>query len=273
MKINSRCIFIGISSVVIALYLLAFALDLVYPQYIGVHSLSSLLVFRRGTGIIPAPPSFTGGWKMYMGTTYESILLFPALLGSLKFDFTIMLASLAISASMGIAIGYSAAAIGKGYKKLITYVTKIATSAPYILVMLLVLYIARGTETGIIIAISIGWFPFYVIRSVDIFDLWFRKGRIYDYKKLLFSFTPYFITDLGAITGVVTIITYFGFYFRNPFVLDIGNIMNLGGNVSTYLFSGVWWIIIFPLVFITVFIGFTALLSYELNGGLDNAAS
>jgi ABC-type dipeptide/oligopeptide/nickel transport system permease subunit len=49
--------------------------------------------------------------------------------------------------------------------------------------------------------------------------------------------------------------------------------MNLGGNVSTYLFSGVWWIIIFPLVFITVFIGFTALLSYELNGGLDNAAS
>ena len=39
-------------------------------------------------------------------------------------------------------------------------------------------------------------------QIILIFELLLRKGKIYDYKKLLFSFTPYFITDLGAITGV-----------------------------------------------------------------------
>ena len=70
---------------------------------------------------------------------------------------------------------------------------------------------------------------------------------------------------------MVTIITYFGFYFHNPFIVDIGNIMYLNGNISTFIQSGVWWVIIFPLAFITVFIGFAALLSYELNGGTDDA--
>jgi hypothetical protein len=78
---------------------------------------------------------------------------------------------------------------------------------------------------------------------------------------------------VGALTGVVTIITYFGFYFHNPFVVDIGNIMYLDGNVSPFLLSGIWWVIIFPLVFITIFIGFTALLSYELNGGVEDAGN
>ena len=86
----------------------------------------------------------------------------------------------------------------------------------------------------------------------------------------LFAFIPYILTDMGAISGIVVIITYFGFYFKNPFVVDIGNIMYLSGNVNTFVFFGVWWIVIFPLLFITVFIGFTALLSYEIKGVISN---
>ncbi|WP_337859798.1 hypothetical protein [Ferroplasma sp.] len=270
MKINTGRMLAVISSVIIALYLLAFILDLVDPGYLGVRSLSNLLIFRKGPSIIPAPPVLSNGWNDYMGTTYYGILLFPALLGSLKFDFTVMFVSLAISASVGILIGGSAAIIGRGYKKIIVYIMKIFSSAPYILIMLLILYIVRPLETGIIIAISTGWFPFYVLRSLNIFETKLKNRENYSNKRLLLNFLPYFFTDIGAITGVVTIITYFGFYFRNPLVIDIGNIMYLDGNVNIFLLSGVWWIVIFPLAFITVFISFTALLSYEL-GGKDDA--
>jgi ABC-type dipeptide/oligopeptide/nickel transport system permease subunit len=271
MKINSRDIFIIISSAFVALYILAFILDIVYPQYLGVDKLTSLLAFRNGSGIIPVPPSLNHGWRNYMGTTYYGISIFPALLGSLKFDFTMMFASLAISALSGIIIGASAAFAGSFYRKFILYITKIFTSVPYILVMLLILYIARPSETGIIIAISIGWLPFYILRSVEIFTPVSRRGSFHGYRKAMLRFIPYLITDIGAISGVVTIITYFGFYFHNPFIVDIGNVMYLNGNIDTFLFSGVWWIIIFPLAFITVFIGFTALLSYEIRGVMENA--
>ena len=271
MRINLRQALIFISSLVIFLYLLAFILDIIYPEYLGAHNLSTLLAFRYGHGIAPRPPSLSSGWELYLGTTYDSIMLLPALLGSLKFDFTVMLASLLISSVAGIAIGFTAVKIGRGYRKAIIYITKIFSSAPYILVMLLVLYVARPMEIGVIIAISTGWSPFYILRSIKFFDDNAVNMQQYSYKKILAGFAPYFITDLGAITGVVTIITYFGFYFHNPFIVDIGNIMYLNGNISTFIQSGVWWVIIFPLAFITVFIGFAALLSYELNGGTDDA--
>lgn len=270
MKINAGRILTIISSAVIFLYLLAFILDLVDPGYIGVSNLGNLLIFRKGISIIPTPPSLSNGWNDYMGTTYYGILLFPALLGSLKFDFTVMFASLGISASVGIAIGASAAIIGGVYKKIIVYIIKIFSSAPYILIMLLALYIIRPLEIGIIIAISIGWFPFYVSRTLNIFENKLKMRENYGKKILLLNFLPYFFTDMSAITGVVTIITYFGFYLSNPMVVDIGNIMYLSGYVNIFLLSGAWWIVIFPLAFITVFISFTVLLSYEL-GGKDDA--
>jgi len=273
MKISSKQIFIAISSIVIFLYLLIFVLDIVYPEYLGVHNISTLLAFKKGAGIMPHAPSISRGWKLYMGTTYDNILLFPALLGSLKFDFTVMFASLLISASTGIAIGYSAAKIRKGYQKFIGYTAKVFTSVPYILLILVILYIARPTETGIIIAIAVGWFPIYIVRSMKFFNEKFKNRKTYSYKKMLMGFAPYLISDVGAITGVVTIITYFGFYFHNPLVVDIGNIMNLNGNVSSFFLLGVWWVIIFPLIFITIFIGFTGLLSYELNGGIEDAGN
>ncbi len=271
MRINLRRTLIYISSVVIFLYLIVFILDIVYPEYLGVNDITTLLAFRNGPGIIPHSPSLSHGWELYMGTTYNSILLFPALLGSLKFDFTVMLASLFISSIAGITIGFTAAKIGRTYRKFIIYITKIFSSAPYILIMLLILYVARPMETGMIIAISIGWFPFYILRSIKFFDETVRNRKVYSYKKILWVFVPYFITDIGALTGVVTIITYFGFYFHNPFIVDIGNIMYLDGNINIFMLSGVWWVIMFPLIFITIFIGFTALLSYELNGGSDDA--
>lgn len=273
MRISSKQIFIAISSIVIFLYLLIFVLDIIYPEYLGVHNISTLLAFKEGAGILPRVPSISGGWKLYMGTTYDNILLLPALLGSLKFDFTVMLTSLLISASTGIAIGYTAAKIKKGYRRFIVYTARVFTSVPYILIILLILYIARPTETGIIIAISVAWFPIYIVRSMKYFDEEFRSRKTYGYKKVLMGFAPYLITDAGALTGVVTIITYFGFYFHNPFVVDIGNIMYLDGNVSSFYLLGIWWVIIFPLVFITIFIGFTALLSYELTGGVEDAGN
>ena len=114
MRINLRQALIFISSLVIFLYLLAFILDIIYPEYLGAHNLSTLLAFRYGHGIAPRPPSLSSGWELYLGTTYDSIMLLPALLGSLKFDFTVMLASLLISSVAGIAIGFTAVKIGRG---------------------------------------------------------------------------------------------------------------------------------------------------------------
>jgi hypothetical protein len=170
MRISSKQIIIAISSIIIFSYLLIFVLDIVFPEYLGVHNISTLLAFKEGAGILPQSPSISRGWELYMGTTYDNILLFPALLGSLKFDFTVMFASLFISSSTGIAIGYTAAKIKNEYRKFIVYTAKVFTSIPYILIILLILYIARPTETGIIIAMAVGWAPIYIVRSMKFFN-------------------------------------------------------------------------------------------------------
>lgn len=265
MKFNSRDIYIGISIFFIALYMIAFILDIVHPQYINVKSLSTLLVFKKTSSVIPSPPTLDKGWWDYFGTTYYGISILPALLGSLKFDFTVMFESLIISAIAGIGIGFIANYTGGILRKFIFYFVRTLTAAPYLLVMLLILYIARPNQTGMIAAISVGWFPFYIIRYMEVSDLGKSSGRIGKHWTFL-KFLPYILTDMGAISGIVVIITYFGFYFKNPFVVDIGNLMYLGGNVNLLLLFGIWWIVVFPLLFITIFIGFTALLSYEIRG-------
>ncbi|WMT51435.1 MAG: hypothetical protein RE471_00800 [Ferroplasma sp.] len=270
MKYNPRNLIMGISVAFILFYILAFILDSFYPSYLGVRSLSNLLVFKKTLSAIPSPPTLNNGWWNYFGTTYNGIALLPALLGSLKFDFAVMFASLGISALAGSAIGFLANYAGGAIRKFIFYVVRVMTTAPYLLVMLLILYVARPDETGIIIAISVGWFPFYIIRYVESLEFKNSRKQTDNWWKLL-KFLPYILTDMGAISGVVVIITYFGFYFKNPFVVDIGNIMYLGGNVSTFLAFGAWWIAVFPLLFITVFIGFTALLSYEIRGVVSGA--
>ncbi len=270
MKFNSRNFLIGISLTFLLFYMLIFIFDILDPSYLGTRTLSTLLAFKRTVSVIPSPPTLNAGWWDYFGTTYYGISILPALFGSLKFDFTVMFASLGISAITGITVGFLANYTGGAFKKFVFYIVRVLTTAPYLLVMLLILYVARPNETGIIIAISAGWFPFYVIRYFEVSEL--SAHREYT-KKLweLLKFIPYILTDMGAISGIVVIITYFGFYFKNPFVVDIGNIMYLNGNVNTFLFFGVWWIVIFPLIFITVFIGFTTLLGYEIKGVLSSA--
>ena len=269
MKFDSRNLLIGISLAFIFFYIYAFISDIVYPSYLGVNTLSSLLVFKKTASVIPSKPTLNEGWWNYFGTTYYGISILPALIGSLKFDFTIMFASLAISSLVGVSIGFLTNYIGGIFKKIIFYIVRVLTTAPYLLIMLLILYVARPSESGIIIAISVGWFPFYIIRYIEVSEYENRNSHYGGLWKL-FAFIPYILTDMGAISGIVVIITYFGFYFKNPFVVDIGNIMYLSGNVNTFVFFGVWWIVIFPLLFITVFIGFTALLSYEIKGVISN---
>ena len=270
MRYNPRNLIMGISLAFILLYILAFISDALYPSYLGVRTLSTLLAFKKTVSVIPSPPSLNNGWWRYFGTTYYGIALLPALLGSLKFDFTVMFASLGISTLAGSAIGFLANYAGGAIKKFIFYIVRVMTTAPYLLVMLLILYVARPDETGIIIAISAGWFPFNIIRYIELSEFKNSKKHSGNWWKLA-KFLPYILTDMGAISGIVVIITYFGFYFKNPFVVDIGNIMYLGGNVITFLTFGAWWIAVFPLLFITVFIGFTTLLSYEIRGVVSGA--
>ena len=47
MKFDSRNLLIGISLAFIFLYIYAFISDIVYPSYLGVNTLSSLLVFKK----------------------------------------------------------------------------------------------------------------------------------------------------------------------------------------------------------------------------------
>jgi ABC-type dipeptide/oligopeptide/nickel transport system permease subunit len=270
MRFKMRNLIIWISLAFILLYIIAFILDAIYPSYLGVRTLSTLLVFKKTVSVIPSAPALNNGWWDYFGTTYYGIALLPALLGSLKFDFTVMLASLGISALVGSAIGFIANYTGGAIRRFIFYMVRVLTAAPYLLVMLLILYIARPDEAGIIAAISVGWFPFYIIRYIESSEFMNGKKHRDNWWKLL-KLLPYILTDMGAISGIVVIITYFGFYFKNPFVVDIGNIMYLGGNVSTFLAFGAWWTAIFPLLFITVFIGFTTLLSYEIRGVVSDA--
>ncbi len=245
------------SIIIIILYFSGFILDIIYPEYLGVTNINSILVFRFKNDLIPVAPSIKS-WHLYMGTTYYGIEIFPAMLAALKIDFTILLASLTLSIVTGFTLGYIAViSKSKIYRSSVLYINKVFFDIPYIIMALLILFVVRPSIYGIIIAIYIAWFPFYINRSC-------KTNR----KEIKYAFTqiiPYIISDMGSMFGLITIITFLGFYYSNPFIVDLGNIINVNGNVSEYISFGDWWIVIFPLIFIIVFILFTSILSYKIK--------
>ena len=251
-----------LSIIIIILYFLDYIFDIIYPQYLGVSNINNLLVFRVKDYLIPIAPSLIS-WHLYMGTTYYGIAIFPAILASLKIDFTVMLTSLALSVITGFFLGYIALILNsKIYRRAILYINRVFFDIPYIIIALLVLFVVRPSIYGIIIAIYIAWFPFYINRS-------YKTGH----KNIKDAFTdiiPYIISDMGSMFGLITIITFFGFYYSNPFIVDLGNIMNIDGDVSQYISFGDWWIVIFPLIFIIVFIISTSILSYRIKVVLND---
>jgi len=245
------------SMIIIILYFIDYILDIIYPEYLGVKNINNVLVFKIKNDLIPVAPSISS-WNLYMGTTYYGIKIFPAVLASLKIDFTILLSSLALSVITGFFLGYtSIISRSKIYKMSILYINKVFFDIPYLIIALLILFVLRPSIYGIIIAIYIAWFPFYINRS-------YKTGN----KKIKDAFTgiiPYIISDMGSIFGIITIITFFGFYYSNPYIVDLGNIMNINGNFSQYISFGDWWILIFPLIFMVIFILFTSILSYKIK--------
>ncbi|MEM0140120.1 MAG: hypothetical protein QXZ44_05870 [Ferroplasma sp.] len=261
-----------LSLIVIILYFTAYLLDFIDPKYLGIKSLNSLIFFKITSSPIPQAPLYNHGWHSYFGTTYYGIAILPALLASLKFDFTAMLFSLFLALFTGSLIGFSAIYIGGIYKKIISYLFNIYFEFPYIGIVLFILYIIRPSFYSIIFAVFLAWFPFYIGRMYRIYsDIVEHTGNtIAKFRYMLLSLVPYIAIDLGAITGLITIITYFGFYYKNSFVVDIGNIMYLSGNVRTFLLFGDWWIIILPLSFLGVFVASTAILAYELRNIIED---
>ncbi len=258
-----------LSIIIISFYIAIYILDIVYPQYLGVGNFNSLLVFKISSNPVPHPPSFSHGWEYYFGTTYYGIAILPALLASLKFDFSVMFPALFLSLSGGFISGILMFHYSGLYKKIILYITSIYFEMPYIGIILLILYIVRPSFSGFVIAIFLVWFPFYIQRTHTIVEKEKSMHR-YSSKTSLLGLIPYIIVDMGAISGLIIFITYLGFYYKNPFETDIGNIMYLSGNVTQFLLFGDWWIILFPLLFISLFIIFTAILAYELRSMMED---
>ncbi len=257
-----------VSLAIFIVYFLLYLLDIITPSYLGVNNINNLIFFASKKNIVPIAPELSHGWYNYMGTTYMGIRIFPALIASLKFDLTIVFGSLLLSLFIGFFIGISGGIFGGLYGKFFSILDYTFFNIPYVIFVLLLVYVIRPSISGFIIAIAISWFPFYIRRIIRV-----KKSdeTIYAYiKKICLHLIPYIISDIGSIYGILTVITFFGLYKNDPFVVNLGNILNLDGKVLGLTTLGDWWVVIFPLLFMIIFIIVTNLMGYEMRRSISN---
>ena len=258
-----------ISSEIFIVYLLLYLLDIIIPAYLGVNNINNLMVFASKNNVSPTAPELGYGWYNYLGTTYLGIRILPALIASLKLDLTIVFVSLLLSLLVGFFIGISGGIIGGLYGKFISLIDHTFFNMPYVIFVLFLVYVIKPSISGFIMAIAISWFPFYIRRIINVKKM--DEETVSAYVKKIFShLTPYIISDIGSIYGILTIITFFGLYENNPFIVNLGNILNLNGNILNLITLGDWWVVIFPLIFMVIFIIVTNLMGYEINRRISN---
>ena len=216
------------------------------------------------------PPAWTeeGDARFWLGTDDQGRDLLSAILYGLRLSLSISLVSVALSIVIGVGLGVTAGFAGGWIDTVLMRVCDVMLSFPAILVALLVDGILRSAFPGaahesvayfvLIFAITLsGWVPYArTVRGLTLVERgkeFVMAAELIGEKKLTVMrrhilpnvLGPVFV--LAAVNVATAVMTEATLSFLGvgvpPTTPSLGTLIRIGND---YLFSGEWWICIFP---------------------------
>ncbi len=216
------------------------------------------------------PPAWTeeGDARFWLGTDDQGRDLLSAILYGLRLSLSISLVSVALSIVIGVGLGVTAGFAGGWIDTVLMRVCDVMLSFPAILVALLVDGILRSAFPGaahesvayfvLIFAITLsGWVPYArTVRGLTLVEKgkeFVMAAELIGEKKLTVMrrhilpnvLGPVFV--LAAVNVATAVMTEATLSFLGvgvpPTTPSLGTLIRIGND---YLFSGEWWICIFP---------------------------
>ncbi len=271
--------------IIMAIYFGLALLDAIFPQYLGVSNTNSLLVFLHGRQpslVEPIAPTLSRGWEYIFGTTQYGIPLFPAMLAALKFDMAYSLAIVGVGIAAGMIIGTASGYLGGMLDEVMMRVTDVFFSIPQIVIALALVYTLGFQFIYIVVSLMIIWWPIYarLSRSLALSTKEMRfveaatasgsgKARnifVHVFPNVLSPIFVQLSLDLGIIVQVFATLEFIGLNRGNPFLPELGQLINWGEQYFVY---GAWWPVIIPSLFLVIFTVGVSVLGDGLRDVLD----
>ncbi|MEM0156262.1 MAG: ABC transporter permease [Thermoplasmataceae archaeon] len=297
---KSRLAFVGF--IITLIYFVIAIMDTVYPQYLGVTNLSSMVYLLHGqvvsSSATPVAPSFNKGWYFWLGTTEFNFPILPAILESLKFDMSASILIVGVGAIIGVIIGTVSGYFGGITDETVMRITDIFFSLPFFvfaIAMVAILQVALHVAPidDIVIALVIIWWPIYArlsrgtaltIKSQKFVEAATASGSsgmrnvfVHIMPNVLSAIFVQFSLDLGTVVGIFAGLDYLGINFGGTFFPELGNLIAEGQPYfgAPYVLNGqilgssIWWPVLMPGIALLIFIVAVNLMGDGLRDVLD----
>jgi len=245
-------------------------LDFLYPEYLGVHSTSSMVYFVKGqlvTAALPLPPTTHAGWYYLFGTTAYNIPLLPAMLASLEYDIGYSVFIVVTGTVIGTITGALAGFLGGWVDEVISRITDVFLSLPYLVLALAITFVLGDSFTDIVVALIFVSWPGYTRLArglaLSVVSSKFIEAAVAagcSRTRNIFShvipniLSPAFVQfplSIGRVILIFAALDFIGLNRGAPFLPELGNLMVIG---EQYLAYGFWWPLVIPGLFLVIFI-------------------
>lgn len=271
--------------IISAAYFVLALIDTVYPQYLGVNDISSMLAFLKGKPVnsfLPTAPTLANGWWYYFGTTEYGIPIFPAMLAALKFDIGYSLVIVMIGTVVGTVYGSISGYFGGAVDEVMMRITDIFLSVPLIVLAIAVTFFLGSSFIDLVLGLIIVSWPLYSRLSrgvaLSVRTSQFNMAAIASGSSRIrnvFShvipniLSPIFVQmslSFGRIIIIFSALYFLSVIRGNPYLPELGNMMVMGQN---YLPYGIWWPVFIPGIFLVIFVTALNLFGDGLRDVLD----
>lgn len=282
--LKNRLAMVG-AIITFAYFFIAF-LDVVYPRWLGVSNINTLLSFSQplNGNAQPFAPTLSKGWWYFLGSTQYFALQFPLLpiaFAAIKFDLGFSLLIVVIGALVGTLLGAIAGFKGGLIDEFVMRVTDVFFSIPYLILTFAIIFLLGRYVINAVWALIIVWWPLYArlargqalyIKSMKFVEAATASGA--SSMRNIFShvlpnvLSPVFVQislDLGSIMQLFAILFYLGI-ISDPYFPELGNIIS---QSQTWAPVGIWWPVLIPGLFILLFTVSINLLGDGLRDVLD----
>lgn len=270
--------------IIVAIYFIIMGIDYIYPQYLE-PSLSYIMNGGSQSFYLPLPPTFSHGWMYILGETEYNMPILPYILYALKLDLTYTVFIVGAGAGIGIVIGTISGYYGGYLDEVVMRITDIFFSIPTLVLALAIIFALQSQALlDIVYALIIIWWPTYAritrgqalsLKSMKYVEASTASGssgirNVFKHimPNVLSPVMVQFSLDLGSIVGIFSTLIFIGFmHLPNPYIPELGNILYIGE--IEFQGVGAWWALLFPGIFLFVFVVAVNLLGDGLRDVLD----
>ncbi len=239
------------------------------------------------------PPSWVDGGKLsyLLGTDDQGRDVFSTIILGARVSLLVGFASVALALTMGVALGLIAGYVGGVTDAVIMRVADVKLSFPAILIVLLIDGIARGLlprdlhdkAAVYVIVMAIGfstWIQYArTVRGLTLVEKnkeYVQAARVIGLHPILIMFRHVLPNVMGPVLVIATlglgiaVLTESTLSFLGvgvpPTQPSLGTLIRIGNN---FLFSGEWWMAIFPGLFLVILVLSVNLLGDWLRDALN----